>query len=111
MPVREQTRRRVVVAGASGFIGRAVVALGRPGVFYAATDGGLMAAAGPLVPSGLRATGLAVVQTGQAAARMLSSVLFGLAWTLWDLRPAVFVAAGCLAAVAVAAAIVKPVRP
>jgi hypothetical protein len=42
---------------------------------------------------------------------MLSSVLFGLTWTLWDLRPAVFVAAGCLAVTALAAAIVKPVRP
>ncbi|GAB3157012.1 MFS transporter [Amycolatopsis stemonae] len=89
----------------------AVVALGLHGVFYAATDGVLMAAAGPLIPAGLRATGMAVVQTGQAGARMLSSVLFGLAWTVWDLRPAVLVAAGCLAAVALAAALVKPVRP
>ncbi|MEU5258031.1 MFS transporter [Amycolatopsis sp. NPDC021455] len=89
----------------------AVVALGLHGVFYAATDGVLMAAAGPLIPAGLRATGMAVVQTGQAVARMLSSVLFGLAWTLWDLRPAVLVAAACLAAVALAAAFVKPVRP
>ncbi|MGW3966829.1 MFS transporter [Amycolatopsis sp. NPDC005003] len=89
----------------------AVVALGLHGVFYAATDGVLMAAAGPLIPAGLRATGLAVVQTGQAVARMLSSVLFGLAWTLWDLRPAVGVAAACLAVVALAAAFAKPVRP
>jgi MFS family permease len=89
----------------------AVVALGLHGVFYAATDGVLMAAAGPLVPAGLRATGMAVVQTGQAVARMLSSVLFGLAWTLWDLRPAVLVAAACLAAVALGAAFGKPVRP
>jgi MFS family permease len=83
-----------------------VVALGLHGVFYAATDGVLMAAAGPLIPAPLRATGMAVVQTGQAVARMLSSVLFGLAWTLWDVRPAV-----CLAVVALAAAVVKPVRP
>ena len=75
-----------------------VVALGLHGAFYAATDGVLMAAAGPLIPRELRATGMAVVQTGQAAARMLSSVLFGLAWTLWDLRPAVLAAAACLAA-------------
>jgi MFS family permease len=88
-----------------------VVVLGLHGVFYAATDGVLMAAAGPLVPPDLRATGLAVVQTGQAVARMLSSVLFGLGWTLWDLRPAVLVAAVCLAAVALAAAFAKPVRP
>ncbi|WP_216207654.1 MFS transporter [Amycolatopsis aidingensis] len=48
------------------------------GLFYAATDGVLMAYAGPLVPQRLRASGLAVVQTGQAVARLLSSVLFGL---------------------------------
>ncbi|MYW95662.1 MFS transporter [Amycolatopsis rubida] len=89
----------------------AALALGLHGVFYAATDGVLMAAAGPLVPADLRATGLAVVQTGQAAARMLSSVLFGLAWTLWDLRPAVLVAAGALAVVALGAAFARPVRP
>jgi len=88
-----------------------VLALALHGVFYAATDGVLMAAAGPLVPAGLRATGLAVVQTGQAVARMLSSVLFGLAWTLWDLRPAVLVATGLLTVVVLAAAFARPVRP
>ncbi|MBE1497703.1 MFS family permease [Amycolatopsis lexingtonensis] len=101
----------VLLCGPQAGIWLAVVALGLHGVFYAATDGVLMAAAGPLIPRDLRATGMAVVQTGQAAARMLSSVLFGLAWTLWDLRPAVLAAAGCLAAVALAAALVKPVRP
>jgi MFS family permease len=101
----------VLLCGPQAGIWLAVVALGLHGVFYAATDGVLMAAAGPLIPSALRATGMAVVQTGQAVARMLSSVLFGLAWTLWDLRPAVLVAAACLAAVALAAALEKPVRP
>ncbi|WP_410571654.1 MFS transporter [Amycolatopsis sp. cmx-4-61] len=101
----------VLLCGPQAGLWLAVVALGLHGVFYAATDGVLMAAAGPLIPAGLRATGLAVVQTGQAVARMLSSVLFGLAWTLWDLRPAVLVAAACLAAVALAAAFAKPVRP
>ena len=101
----------VLLCGPQAGVWLAVVALGLHGVFYAATDGVLMAAAGPLIPRDLRATGMAVVQTGQAVARMLSSVLFGLAWTLWDLRPAVLVAATCLAAVALAAALVKPVRP
>ncbi|MFC0437106.1 MFS transporter [Kutzneria buriramensis] len=101
----------VLICGPQAGFWLGVVALGLHGVFYAATDGVLMAAAGPLVPKALRATGLAVVQTGQAGARMFSSVLFGLAWTLWDLRPAVLVAAGCLAAVALAAALVRPVRP
>jgi hypothetical protein len=44
-------------------------------------------------------------------ARMVSSVLFGLAWTLWDLRQAVFVAAGVLCVVVLAAFVVRPVAP
>jgi MFS family permease len=102
----------VVVCGPVSGASLAVLALGLHGVFYAATDGVLMATAGPLVPEGLRATGLAVVQTGQAVARMLSSVLFGLAWTVWGLRPAVLVAAGALTVVVVlAATLARPVRP
>lgn len=61
--------------------GVAVVAL--LGLFYAATDGVLMAAAAPLLPAGLRTTGLAVLQTAQALARFAGSLLFGAAWTLW----------------------------
>jgi len=101
----------ILLCGPASGLWLAGLALVLHGVFYAATDGVLMAAAGPLVPSGLRATGLAVVQTGQAAARLLSSVLFGLAWTLWDLRPAVLAAAGLLAVAVLAAAFARPVRP
>lgn len=88
----------------------AVVALALHGVFYAATDGVLMAAAGPALPEHLRASGMALVQTGQATTRMVSSVLFGAAWTAWDLYPAVLVTAGVLAVVVLAAAIAKPLR-
>ncbi|MFE0025317.1 MFS transporter [Amycolatopsis sp. NPDC059021] len=98
----------LILAGPTGGIWIAVCALALHGAFYAATDGVLMAAAGPLLPAGLRATGMAVIQTGQAVARMASSVLFGLAWTVWDLRPAVFVAAGVLLVAVLAAAVVKP---
>ncbi|MEU7899198.1 MFS transporter [Nonomuraea sp. NPDC049152] len=56
--------------------------LGVFGLFYAATDGVLMAAAGPLLPAHLRTSGLAVLQTGQAVARMLCSIMYGAAWTL-----------------------------
>ncbi|WP_084958798.1 MFS transporter [Thermoactinospora rubra] len=58
------------------------------GAFYAATDGVLMAAAGPLLPEPLRASGLALLQTGQATARMLCSVLFGAAWSAFGHVPA-----------------------
>ena len=63
------------------------------GVFYAATNGVLMALAGPVIPAGLRATGIALVQTGQALSYLVSSVLFGLAWQFWGLEPACAVAA------------------
>jgi MFS family permease len=61
------------------------------GLFYAATDGVLMAYAGPLVPEALRASGLAVVQTGQAVARLLSSVLFGVLLTVLTMKSAVWI--------------------
>ncbi|WP_329403472.1 MFS transporter [Streptomyces melanogenes] len=80
----------------------AVAVLALLGVFYAATDGVLMALAGPLLPVRGRAGGLAVLQTGQALARLLGAAGFGAAWTLWGERPALWVAglalAGALAA-------------
>ncbi|CAM5307342.1 MFS transporter [Streptomyces avidinii] len=74
------------------------------GLFYAATDGVLMAAAGPLLPAELRTTGLAVLQTAQALARFAGSVMFGAAWTLWGPGPALsLAAAGLLLSVTVVA--------
>jgi hypothetical protein len=61
-----------------------------------------MALAGPLLPEALRTTGLALVQTGQALAYLVSSVLFGLAWQWWGPAGAVRAATGAtLVAVAV----------
>ncbi|SDZ18561.1 Major Facilitator Superfamily protein [Amycolatopsis xylanica] len=87
-----------------------VLALVLHGMFYAATDGVLMAAAGPLLPANIRAGGLALVQTGQAIARMASSVLFGLLWTMWDMRVALLVVVAALVAVVAVAAVVKPLE-
>jgi MFS family permease len=67
------------------------------GAFYAATDGVLSALAVPLLPEELRTTGLALLQTGQALAYVVSSVVFGLLWQYAG------VAVACLAAVGVAA--------
>jgi MFS family permease len=64
------------------------------GAFYAATDGVLMALAGPLLPEALRTTGISLVQTAQALAYFASSVLFGLAWQFWGAEQAIAVAAG-----------------
>ncbi|MFD9333118.1 MFS transporter [Streptomyces sp. NPDC060028] len=74
----------------------AVGVLSLLGLFYATTDGVLMAAAGPLLPRELRATGLAVLQTAQALSRFAASLLFGAAWTLWGPGTALAAAAGGL---------------
>ncbi|MBG6066850.1 MFS family permease [Micromonospora ureilytica] len=71
------------------------------GAFYAATDGVLIALAGPVLPARLRTTGIALVQTGQALAYLVSSVLFGLAWQAWGPENAIRAAALTVAGVLV----------
>ncbi|WP_324290170.1 MFS transporter [Streptomyces antarcticus] len=86
-----------------------VTVVGLLGLFYAATDGVLMAAAAPLLPAGLRTTGLAVLQTAQALARFAGSLLFGAAWTLWGPGTALAAAAcGLLTALAATSAFGGP---
>ncbi|MGY5014074.1 MFS transporter [Streptomyces sp. 900105755] len=80
------------------------------GTFYAATDGVLMAAASDSVPEALRSSGLALVQTGQAAARFACSLGFGAAWTLWGDRTALSVSTVALAVCAVYALTLRPSR-
>ncbi|MFI7107250.1 MFS transporter [Nonomuraea sp. NPDC050227] len=73
------------------------------GLFYAATDGVLMALTGPMLPESARTGGLALLQTGQATARMVSSILFGLLWAGTGEGPALAVmAAGLVTASAIA---------
>ncbi|MFD7795504.1 MFS transporter [Streptomyces sp. NPDC059759] len=81
------------------------------GGFYAATDGVLMAAASDSVPSELRSSGLALVQTGQALARFVCSLGFGAAWTAWGDRTALTASAVLLALCAVLALGLRPLRP
>ena len=64
----------------------------------------LMAYVGPLVPEAVRATGLAFVQTGQALARALGAVLFGVVATGLSLAPAFGVFAALLAVAVVVGA-------
>jgi hypothetical protein len=59
------------------------------GAYYAATDGVLMALASIVLPEDLRTSGLALLTTATGLSRLLSSILFGLLWTWWDLRAAV----------------------
>ncbi|MEV6521368.1 MFS transporter [Longispora sp. NPDC051575] len=82
------------------------VVLGLHGLYYAATDGVLMAHVGALLPPELRSTGLALVQTGQALARMAAAVAFGALAQGWALRPAFTVFAAALLVATVASAVV-----
>ncbi|KOV36755.1 MFS transporter, partial [Streptomyces sp. H036] len=82
------------------------------GLFYAATDGVLPAAVAATVPESLRATGLALVGTGQALARFGCSLAFGGAWTLWGTGPALAAAAvGLLCCAGVAGHVLRPSPP
>ncbi|GAA3011430.1 MFS transporter [Kitasatospora albolonga] len=82
-----------------------ITALALYGLFYAASDGVLMALAGPVLPERLRTTGIALIQTGQALAYLVSSLLFGLAWQLWGPATATRFAAGAVALAIVASAV------
>ncbi|MFB8201188.1 MFS transporter [Kitasatospora purpeofusca] len=88
----------------------AVLVLVLLGVFYAATDGVLMALAAPALPVRERASGLAVLQTGQALARLVGAAGFGAAWTWWGPRPALAAAALALAVALTAAWRILPGR-
>ncbi|MEJ2858004.1 MULTISPECIES: MFS transporter [unclassified Saccharothrix] len=66
----------LLLAPGSGYLGMAIALL-LHGLFYAATDGVLSARISTLVPESLRASGLSVIQTGQALTRLVSSVAFG----------------------------------
>jgi MFS family permease len=51
------------------------------GLYYASTEGILIALASGLLPEHVRTTGLAVLTSATGLARLLASVLFGLIWT------------------------------
>lgn len=114
-------RRVPFLAGHLSLLGGYVLLLaptdGRPllvgvllllGVFYAATDGVLMALATPFVPSERRAAGMAVLQTGQALARLVAAAGFGAAWTLWGVGTALTCAVVALAVALAGAAVLLP---
>ncbi|GAA3793085.1 MFS transporter [Sphaerisporangium flaviroseum] len=88
-----------------------VAALVLRGLSYGATDGVVSALAGPLLPEERRATGLAVVQTGQALGMMAASWAFGVLWTAGGSEMAVKVmAAGLGVALVVAVPLLRKVR-
>ncbi|MEM7125951.1 MAG: MFS transporter [Chloroflexota bacterium] len=50
------------------------------GLYYAATEGVLMALASALLPSHMRTTGLSLLTTGTGLARLFASTLYGTVW-------------------------------
>jgi MFS family permease len=73
------------------------------GLYYAATDGVIMAVVARVLPAALHTTGMALVTSAIGLARLASSVLFGWCWTTWSQETAMGVfAAGLLVSTAVA---------
>ncbi|MEO8256998.1 MAG: MFS transporter [Acidobacteriota bacterium] len=68
---------------------RLIVCLALLGSYYAATDGVLAAVACELLPRELYGSGLAFMASVTNAGRLLSSVMFGLAWSSWGLHTAI----------------------
>jgi MFS family permease len=78
------------------------------GLYYAATDGVLMALASTTLPAALRGSGLALVVTATSLGRLLASILFGTIWTWQNVDTAIAVfTVGLLVAMALAAAALR----
>ena len=65
--------------------------------YYSATEGVLMALGSAVLPESIRTTGLAVLTTATALARLASSLAFGIVWMRFGVRPAVGLFMGGLA--------------
>ena len=61
------------------------------GLYYAATDGVLMAIASATLPEPLRGSGLALLVTATSLGRLFASILFGMIWTWQDVETAIAV--------------------
>jgi MFS family permease len=71
------------------------------GTYYAATDGVLAAMGSAVLPEDLRGSGLALLGTSTNLAKLLASVAFGAAWSIFGLAVA-FTIFGCGLALALA---------
>jgi hypothetical protein len=97
----------VLLLPATGMMGVAIGIAGL-GLYYAATDGVLMAIAGSLLPAERCATGFAVLTTGTSVARLASSIAFGWLWTVGDVTAAVRVFGIALLLAILVAAVILP---
>ena len=81
------------------------------GLYYASTDGVLMALASPTIPERLRTSGFALITTGTATTRFMSSVAFGAIWVAWGPQVAMLIFLIGLAVMVPAAAIALRTHP
>ena len=81
------------------------------GLYYASTDGVLMALASPTIPERLRTSGFALITTGTATTRFLSSIIFGAVWVAWGPQASVLLFLAGLAVMLPAAAIALRTHP
>jgi MFS family permease len=81
------------------------------GLYYASTDGVLMALASPTIPERLRTSGFALITTGTASTRFLSSVVFGAVWVAWGPQASMLLFLVGLAVMLPAAAIALRTHP
>jgi hypothetical protein len=68
------------------------------GLFYAATEGILMAMASTLVPAEIRTSGLALMVTVVGLGKLISSVVFGWLWQAYGIGPSLLLFGVALAA-------------
>jgi MFS family permease len=81
------------------------------GLFYAMTDGVLMAHAGPMLPRRLRTAGLAILQSLRALGAFVASLAFGFAWSAAGSRTVVWGFAAALVLGLVAAKSLVDTKP
>jgi MFS family permease len=82
------------------------------GAYYAATDGVLPALASTVLPAPHLTTGLAVVSTVVALARLVAASIFGAIWTWWGANGVLIAfTVGLLAAMASASTLLRVSRP
>jgi MFS family permease len=97
----------VALRGGAGLPGL-IVCLLLLGLFYAASDGVLMALASGLCSAEQRASGMALVTTAMSGARFVGSLAFGALWTRYGADVAVYAFFGALlVAIAIAAGVIR----
>jgi MFS family permease len=100
----------LLLLGSAGGIVTVLACLALLGAYYAATDGVLMALGSALLPEGLRSSGLALLATAAAMARLAASVLFGATWSAVGQQTALLLFGAGLVAALVISARLLPLR-